>query len=213
MNTYFDFVKLGRRTKIEEWPNNKELYNKYEKLGEFWKNNSPTYDNILEIIDFVRMLRSAYFYPNRFGDVYSVIKDKSYKCPLVIDIGDNQYTVDFKAGYIFGVYNSRYIIRITLTKTKIEKWIEISIREGDNNKKAITHIKFKDGEYMMKGDEFEEDLFITIIDNLYKSTKELVDVYSNSLIFEDYLLSEDEHKNDEKGCIARTYTFLKNLLP
>jgi len=217
MSRYFDMVKSARNDK-EGWLKSNELKAKYSALKHYWDYNSPSYDDILEIIDFVRMLKSAYFYPNRFGDSYAVIDDKNYRCPLVIDISENTYSVEFKAGYIFGVYNSRYIIKITLTTVKDIKWMEISIRETEG-KKVISKIKFEDGKYRMKGEEFEEELFITVISNLYESTRELVDVYSgriqckDSLDIRDYLLPNNEHKDDEKGLIQRSFSFLKNLLP
>ena len=210
-------VKSARNDK-EGWVKSNVLNAKYSALKCYWESNSPAYDDMLEIIDFVRMLKSAYFYPNRFGDSYAVIDDKNYRCPLVIDIGENIYSVEFKAGYIFGVYNSRYIIKITLAAIKDVKWIEISIRETEG-KKVISKIKFEDGGYKMKGEEFEEELFITVISNLYESTRELVDVYSGRIQCEDcldirdYLLPNNEHKDEEKGLIQRSFSFLKNLLP
>lgn len=204
MNKYFNIVKKGKSKKDDWLYPNSEIRTLYSEVEEFWKKVSPTYDDIMEIIVFVKYLESAYFYPNKRGLAYAVVDNVIYKCPLVINISSSSCEVEMQSGFLWGVYNSRYIIRITLSESKGTKWIEISVHEAES-KKAMSRIKFEDGEYKMKGEEFEEELLITIIDNLYYSTKELVDIYSGrktkevGILTADNILKHIEHNDDEKG--------------
>jgi hypothetical protein len=209
MNKYFNVVAKGRN-KIDDWmyPSS-EIRILYNTLEVFWKNNSPSYSDIMEIICFVKYLESAYFYPNKRGCTYAVVNERQYKCPLTVSITSSASEIEMQSGFLWGVYNSRYIIRITLSHTKDTNWIEISILETES-KKTMSKIKFEDGQYKMKGEEFEEQLFITIVDTLYYSTKELIDIYSGKkekeqgIQVSDKILQNIEHNNDEKGVTTFT---------
>ena len=150
-------------------------YMEFRKVYKYLDRFSPSYDDLLEVIKFIQILETSFFYPNKRNAIYY----KDQQCPLIIDT-TKSCSITILGNPILEVEKSRIETKIILTEESGGKYIDIQIMDLES-KKPLSKIKFLDGTYVIK-EAFEEHLFMSIVDNLSICVKELLRVYCYKLI-------------------------------
>lgn len=170
-NRYFSIIDKMR---LKKEPND-IIEKEYNEVLSFIRNTSPSYNELIEICRFIKILESSFLYPNKKNTLYYKNESDALKCPIVVSLGP-VIEMDINGGILYGVDQSRYNIRINLFR---DEYIEILITDSDNPKKPISRVKFKDGECIVNEEIYENHLYITILDSLSKGVEELLKVYCN----------------------------------
>ena len=180
-NRYFSLLDKFRNNK-GNWLSRKI---EYKKTIDFLNKFSPSVGELEEIIRFVKILETSLFYPNKRDTVYFKDKDKSYVCPIIVEVLDNyRFSMSIPGNPITNIDKNRYNVKINITVYTVNGFrpdnpdgvIEIIVYDEDNKKKPVSTIRFKNGNYTIK-EAYEEHLFITIIDNISLTIKQLLEVY------------------------------------
>ena len=173
INRYFNIVHKFRLN----IGNPISRYMEYRKVSRYLDKFSLSYDDLIEVIKFIKILETSFFYPNKKNSVYY----KDYQCPIIIDVSKPMtQSISILGNPILGVDKSRIETKITLYDECGVKYIQIQILDADS-KKPLTNIKFEDGTYEIR-ECFEEHLFMSIVDNLSIHVKKLLEVYCYKLI-------------------------------
>lgn len=193
-NRYFSIIDKIRLKKFES---EEEMNKEFDSVYNFLKYNSPSYDELYEIAQFIKLLESSFFYPNKKQTLYYKDSFIQYKTPIVVSLLEKQIDIELNCGLITGIDQSRYSIKISLLK---DKYIEISIIDTDT-KKVTSKTKFRDGCAIVNEQLFEHHLYISILDILCLAVQQLLRVYCNKIDWNgleevNIIEKEEEHINE-----------------
>lgn len=178
-NRYFQYLD----NQLHKRGNWFSRYRDHRAINRFLNTVSPSYDDMFEMVQFIKLLEFSYLYPNDTNlYCYGDSKEK-YKCPIAASINADNAVIEINPWVLTNIDSNRFSIEITLYKESGTKMIGIKIKDSKSKtKRPRSEIKFPDGEYTVGEEEiFEMHMFNTILEVLAASIKWLLDLYTNKI--------------------------------
>lgn len=164
INRYFSCVDMFRKKRKNFIQREIDYY----RLDKYLKTVSPSYDDMQEMIQFVKLLEFSFLYPNEKGLRYATVGKEHLICPAVVSIENNKSMIT--------IFKEKYDIKISLEFKLGLKMIAIQVIDI-KTKKSRSEIHFEDGKYAVDESAFEDHLFITIINEITSSISQLLHHY------------------------------------
>ena len=164
INKYFECVDMHRKGK----GNIATRWLKYHKLHKFLKDTSPSYDDLKEMAEFVKILEFSCLYSNEVGYQIDTLSGSNMDCPIIASINEKSGVSNIR------IPKGRYTIEIELSDSV--KLIMIRVLDI-NKRKPRSEITFIDGECKVDETLYEDHLFITILDSITVAMTKLLHEY------------------------------------